>query len=41
MLVDTQSQMGTDEKGNKTMQTLGYNMGAILQKYLQHYVKNR
>lgn len=22
-------------------QTLGYNMGAILQKYLQHYVKNR
>ena len=32
MLFDTQSQMGTDEKGNKTMQTLGYNMVAILQK---------
>lgn len=32
MLFDTQSQMGTDEKGNKTMLTLGYNMVAILQK---------
>lgn len=31
MLFDSHSPMGTDERGSKTMQTLGYNMAAMLQ----------
>ena len=32
MLFDSHSPVGFDERGHKTMQTLGYNMAAILQK---------
>lgn len=32
MLFDSHSPIGFDERGHKTMQTLGYNMAAILQK---------
>lgn len=32
MLFESNSPMGADERGHKTMQTLGYNMAAILQK---------
>ncbi|MCO5803971.1 NADPH-dependent FMN reductase [Phocaeicola vulgatus] len=32
MLFDSHSSIGFDERGHKTMQTLGYNMASILQK---------